>query len=234
MQVHKKVIAIIPARKNSKRVKNKNIIDFNGKPMIYWTIKAARESKIFDRIVVSTDSEKIAKISKRYGAEVPFLRSNELADSKTHVEKATLDCLIKSEKLFNIKYSYVCQLMPNAPLRSSIDIRNAYKDFKKNNYSSQISCIKPAGHNLWWSFKMNKNKKIFKIFPQKYSKRSQDLDELYCPTGAIWFAKSIIFKKKKTFFVDSLVGYEIDWVNGIDIDTQEDLKLARFLSNRKN
>ena len=95
-----KVICIIPARKNSKRIKNKNIISFDGKPMIYWTIKAALNSKIFSKVIVSTDCEEIREISCRTGAEVPFLR-NELADDFTPISLDTLSIHYKTEEYWN-------------------------------------------------------------------------------------------------------------------------------------
>ena len=91
-------VAIIPARSGSSRIKNKNIKIFNGKPMIAWSIIAAKKSKIFDYILVSTDSKKIASISKKYGAEVPFLRSKNLSDNLTPVHKATLNAAQMLEK----------------------------------------------------------------------------------------------------------------------------------------
>ena len=230
MKVPNAIIAIIPARANSRRVQSKNIRSFGGKPMIAWTIEAARKTKIFNRIVVTTDSEKIAKVAIKYGAEVPFLRSKKLSDSKTHVEKATLDCLIKSEKFYNEKYSLVVQLMPNSPLRNDRDIKYALGKFTRGSSSSQISCIIPNGLNPWWSFKI-KNKKVVRLFPNSYNKRSQDLEKLYCPTGAIWITKRDSFVKKKTFMIKGFTACQIDWVNGIDIDTLEDLTLAKNLIN---
>lgn len=225
-------IAIIPARKNSKRIKNKNITNFNGKPMIFWTIKAAIDSNLFDRILVSTDSFRIAKIAKKYGAEVPFMRSKKLSDGKTHVEKATLDCLIKAEKFYDETYDVVFQLMPNSPLRNYTDIKKAYRYFNQSRSLSQISCVLPNGVHPWWSLKIRNNKAI-RLFPNAYKKRSQDLEKLYCPTGAIWISKTNEFKKKKTFLIKNLSAYEINWINGIDIDTHEDLKLSKILSKIK-
>ena len=92
----KKTICIIPARKNSKRIKNKNIIDFDGKPMIFWTIKAAIESDIFDRIVVSTDCTEIANFAKKHGIEVPFLREG-LSDDFTPISDVTISALKQAD-----------------------------------------------------------------------------------------------------------------------------------------
>ena len=114
----KKVIAIIPARSGSKRIPKKNIIDFMGKPMIAWTIEAARESKIFYDVLVSTDSEEIANLSRRFGASAPFLRDAKDADDITPVSEATINALINMENKSNVKYDMVVQLMPNCPCRT--------------------------------------------------------------------------------------------------------------------
>ena len=147
MKTSKSMVAIIPARLGSKRVPGKNIKSFGGKPMIAWTIQSAIKTKLFKRIIVSTESKEIAKIAIKYGAEVPFLRSKKLADSKTHVEKATIDCLKRVEKLYDEKYDIVIQLMPNSPLRNAKDIKSAYSNFIRQKAISQISCIIPNGIN---------------------------------------------------------------------------------------
>ena len=120
-----KVICIIPARKNSKRIKNKNIISFDGKPMIYWTIKAALNSKIFSKVIVSTDCEEIREISCQTGAEVPFLR-NELADDFTPISLVTLSALSQAEEYWNEKFDIVVQMMPNCPNRDKNTVLNAF------------------------------------------------------------------------------------------------------------
>ena len=126
-----KKIAIIPARGNSQRIKKKNIIEFKKKPLIYWTIKAAIESNVFSRIIVSTDNKEIAKISRHFGAEVPFLR-DKYSDSYTSSSIASLYALKQAEEFYKTKFEVTCQLMPTCPLRSANDIRNAFDSYSKN------------------------------------------------------------------------------------------------------
>jgi len=116
-------IAIIPARKNSKRIKNKNIKFFFGKPIIAYSIEAAKKTKIFDEIYVSTNCPKIRKVAIKYGAKVPFLRSEKLSDSKAHLIDVLKDHLLKIE---NKKIEYVCLLFATAPLMSSSFIKKAF------------------------------------------------------------------------------------------------------------
>ena len=123
-----KNIAIIPARGGSKRIPNKNITPFMGKPMIQWTIEAALKSEIFEDVLVSTDSPKIAEISKDSGAICPFLRDAKDADDMISVNVATTNALIKMEEESKKEYDNVVQLMPNCPIRDE----NTFKKFKKD------------------------------------------------------------------------------------------------------
>ena len=188
-----KVIAVIPARGGSKRIPQKNIIDFMGKPMIAWTIQAAYESKIFDRVVVSTDDDECATISKKYGCDVPFLRDTS-SDDIAPVSMATIRALEQAERFYSEEYDIVIQLMPNTPLRTAKDIVQHFNNFLEKNNNFQISSFKFGWMNPWWSFRINENEKHEWMFPESFNKRSQDLPNLYCPTGAIWISKVNLLK----------------------------------------
>jgi N-acylneuraminate cytidylyltransferase len=229
-----KTICIIPARKNSKRIKNKNIILFDGNPMIYWTIKAAMKSKIFDRIVVSTDCEKIAKISKELGIEVPFLRNNNLADDFTPVSEVTLAALKQAEEHWNEDYDTVVQMMPNCPNRDEHITKDAFNYFNENACNFLLSSSKFVGLIPWWSLTIDKFNEPIYNFPEELNKRSQDLEDIYCITGALWIAKSQSLKKEKKFHGKSHKIYPMDWISAIDIDTLEDLKIAMIAREYKN
>jgi len=222
-------IAIIPARGGSKRIPKKNIVDFCGKPMIAWTIEAAIKTGIFKRVLVSTDDAKIADISLKYGAEVPFLRQNN-ADDYTPVSLATLDSLNQMEKYYNEEYLTVVQLMANTPLRNADDIIRQCEFFKTKNTSSVISCTKFMWMNPWWAAKLDDNNRPKMLFEEELKRRSQDLEELYCPTGAIWISKTSSLKEHKTFYSPDHLFYPLDWKNAIDIDTIEDLDFAKTVS----
>ena len=228
--VKHEIIAIIPARGGSKRIPKKNIIDFCGKPLIAWTIEAALNSKIFDKILVSTDSTEIAKIAKQYKADVPFLRKKHNDDYST-ISQATLYSLKQSEKFFNKKYQTIIQLMPNCPLRKKDDIINSYNNFLKQNAKFQISCFEFGWMNPWWAFKLNENYAPKYLFSKALKKRSQDLENLYCPTGAIWIGNTKTFKKTKNFYTRNTIFYPINWKSAIDIDNYEDLEMAKMLFN---
>jgi CMP-N-acetylneuraminic acid synthetase len=223
-----KVIAVIPARGGSKRIPQKNIIDFMGKPIIKWTIEAAKKSMLFDRIIVSTDCSEIADVAKQCGIDVPFLRDDKSDDFST-VSEATLVAISQSEKYYNEKYDVVVQLMANAPLRDENDIKNHIKHFFESNVSFQISSFKFGWMNPWWAFKLNKNGTHEWMLEKGIGKRSQDLEQLYCPTGVLWIAKVDELKLAKTFYGPNFRFCEINWRHAVDIDNHEDLDFAKAL-----
>ena len=131
-----KPICIIPARKNSKRIKNKNIKLFAGKPLISYVIKIAKKSKLFSKIIVSTDSKKIAKIAKKNGAEVPFLRSKKLSNDYSQSIEVLLDSIHKINSQ-NIKYHFF--IYPGAPLIERKDLIRAFKIINKENLDHLVA-----------------------------------------------------------------------------------------------
>ena len=140
----------------------------------------------------------------------------------------------EATKYWNEKYDTVIQLMANCPLREAGDIKRSYKNFKKNRRNFQISCFKFGWMNPWWSFLSGKNNKIKPIFPKQIKKRSQDLPNLYCPSGAIWIAKVNKLFESKSFYGKNACIEEINWINAVDIDDEEDLKFAEVLKKFRN
>ena len=222
----KKIYAIIPARGGSKRIKKKNIIEIGGKPMIAWTIQAALETDLIDKVIVSTDCPDIAKVAKKYGAEVPFLRKDKADDTST-VSEATIACLDQINENKIELPDIVVQLMANCPLRTSKDIESSLNHFIKNKYNFQISCFKYGWMNPWWAHK-TEGDKIEPLFPDALKTRSQDLPNLYCPTGAIWIAKTKSLINSGTFYGKSYKFFELDWMSSVDIDDYDDLKMAEY------
>ena len=224
-----KNIAIIPARGGSKRIPKKNICELNGKPMIAWTIEAAKESGIFSHIVVSTDDDEIAEISKQYGAEVPFFR-DDYSDDYSPVSLATVNCFLQAEEYYNEKFDHVVQLMANCPLRTCDDIVKSYNYFIEKRTKFQVSVFKFGWMNPWWATK-NTNGKFSFIFQEAIQKRSQDLEELFCPTGAIWIAKAEELANSKSYYTDETTMCEIPWKSALDIDDYNDFEMAVMLAS---
>lgn len=224
----KKILAIIPARAGSKRIKNKNIVSFKGKPMIVQTLKVAMKCKYIDKIVVSSESKKILNICKKEGVDTPFLRQKAF-DDKSPIQDATIACIEQSEKYFG-KYDVVVQLMANCPLRKIKTLNDSIKNFFKNKKKSQISFFEYAFANPWWAHKII-NKKIIPIDKKNIIRRSQDLAKLYCPTGSIWISKINTLKKYGTFYSPSYGYYIMSFIEAIDIDNFEDLEIAKKFHN---
>ena len=224
-----KKIAIIPARGGSKRIPNKNIIDFNGKPMIAWTIEAAKSTNLFDKIIVSTDSDEIREIAMKYGAEAPFLREKN-ADDHSPVSLATLEALKQAEDYYGEEYDHVIQLMANCPIRSSNSILKQYTYFLNlGGDNSLLSAFTYGMYNPFWAHIVKQDGSCSRLFDNIDNNiRSQDLPRLLCPTGATWISSRDKLLKYNTFYSNQYKMFEISWTQGIDIDDFEDLKLAKI------
>lgn len=220
-----KRLCVIPARGGSKRIPRKNIRDFLGLPMIAWTILAAKESELFDRVVVSTDDPEIAQISVDYGAEVPFLRDTAF-DDITPVSEATLATMRQSISYWSEEYLSVTQLMPNCPLRNAQDIRSAISAFESKQRKAQISCFRFGWMNPWWSFELDALGDGSFSFPQAIGERSQDLPELFCPTGAVWVALCSELETSGSYYSPSQVFEPMRWEGAVDIDDEADFRFA--------
>lgn len=218
-------VCIIPARSGSKRIANKNIIDFRGKPLLVWTIEAAQKSEKFDRIIVSTDSEDIKKIATNNGALVPKLRTK-YSDDHSPVSLATLSSLVDAENVLAERFDVVTQLMPNCPFRNHHTIRKFQEAFLTNNYDSLLSCADFGWHKPWWAFELEASNNAKFLFPEMLKQRSQDLKTLYSVSGAIWSIRSSLLKKHNTFYLENASFYPIDRIQAVDIDTFEDLNFA--------
>lgn len=222
-------IAIIPARGGSKRIPRKNIIDFDGKPMIAWTIQAALESGYFDRVLVSTDSAEIADVSIAAGASAPFLRQ-ENADNAAPSSLASISALKQAEAHWQTRFDRVVQLMPNCPLRNAGHIREAVENFAQKGHEYQISCFRFGWMNPWWAVRLGEDQVPTQLFPEAMSKRSQDLEHLYCPTGAIWIAGRDALLEAGTFYGLDHRFFPMDWIGAVDIDDMDDYRMALALA----
>ncbi|WP_440650517.1 acylneuraminate cytidylyltransferase family protein [Candidatus Pelagibacter sp. HIMB1495] len=218
-----KRILIIPARSGSKRIKNKNFKKFKGEPIISYSIKTAINSKIFSKIVISTDSKKYFKYLKKFDVEV-FFRSKKLSDDNATIESVLRNVLNEYDKFFKI-FNEVWCLTPCSPLIKSKDLLNASKLLKKNRKKIILPVTEyPAP--LEWAFKLVKNKKLIPVKKSFYKIRSQDLSKSYFDTGNFVAIPINHFKKKIIDFDKHYVGLEIPKYRSIDIDDFDDWKLA--------
>lgn len=222
------ILAIIPARGGSKGVYRKNIRDLNGKPLISYTIEAAKKSKYINRVVVSTDDIEIADISKKYGAEVPCLRPSNLSGDIS----PTVDCILHMLNYLKETEGYIpthiMLLQCTSPLRNFTHINEAVEKFIKCNESALISVCESEVNPYWTNVFEGDVLKPFIKDGYKIARR-QDLPEIYRVNGAIYLIEAEIFLKEKTFQPSSLTGYIMDSYHSIDIDTELDFKIAEIV-----
>jgi N-acylneuraminate cytidylyltransferase len=224
-----KRLLIIPARKGSKRIKNKNIKQFNGRPIISYSLEAAKKSGIFNKIHVSTDSRRIRNIVENYGFEVEFLRPKKISGDKTPVFDV-IEYVLKKYKSLGYIFDEVWSISACAPLIFDKDLIKASKLLKK--YPNKI-VLSVCSYNapLEWAFKFKK--KTFFLMPDNlnaYKIRSQDLVEKFYDTGDFICFKYSEFKRLKKKPDVNYVGYKMPKSRSVDIDNYDDWEFAEKLS----
>lgn len=226
------MLAIIPARAGSKQLKNKNILKIKGKPLIAHTIEAAKKSKLVTKVVVITDSRKIARVAKKFGAEVPFIRPKELSKDTSEVMDVYLYTLEFFKKKNEI-YSNFIGLLPTNPLRDSKDIDKSIKIFNRYSADSVIGMTE-APYPLSWN-KIIKNNKI-RSFNKKFDTVSnrQIHSKTYIPNGSIFILNKEKLKKKRNYYFKNTYAYVMPQNKSIDIDNYFDFKIAKFLLEKDN
>lgn len=227
-----KSIAIIPARSGSKGLPNKNIIELDGKPLMYYTIKAALESNCFDEIMVSTDSKEYAEIARKCGANVPFLRSEEMSSDSAgswDVVREVLKNYAKKSK----HYDFVALLQPTSPLRNADDIRTVFDQMKMLN-ANNATTITETEHPVQWCFKLLNDQSMNEMAksPFRHSRR-QELEPYYRENGAIYVvdAKKIM-NPDYNFYGDKCIGCKMNKERSIDIDEELDLLIVKEYMKR--
>lgn len=231
MKNDKKIIAIIPARGGSKEIPRKNIKPLVRKPLIAHTIEAALESKYLDMVIVSTEDEEIAKISKKYGAEVKK-RSKKLSTDTAKIIDVVLDLLntLKTEKY---QPEIIVLLQPTSPLRTVDDIDRAIETFLKNKCGSVISVCETE-QSPYWDLKVRK-KYLKPLLSWKYFKmRRQDLDKVYTLNGAIYVTTTERLVKYKSFYGKKILPYIMPKERSVDIDSELDFGIVNLMLKLKN
>lgn len=237
----KTILGLIPARGGSKGLPKKNIRPLLGKPLIVWTIEQALVSKYLDRVVVSTDDEEIAEISKEYGAEIPFMRPKELARD----DSPTIDVILHALNWFQKKkrkFDYIALLEPTSPLREKDDIDNGVKKLIDNERraDSLISVGEIALEHPFISKKINEKGyvKPFYEVDNGFVTRRQELSKAYFPYGILYLSKISAVKKYKTFYQEKTMPLFIKRWQNYEIDNMWDFVcieaiLRRILEERK-
>lgn len=220
-------IAIIPARGGSKRIPKKNIKNFLGKPIIAYSIETAIESDLFNKIIVSTDSEEIAEVALKYGAEVPFIRPSEIADDYTGTHEVIGHAVRFLENEDSI-IDYVCCIYATAPLIFKSDLSKGFDLIKTKKWKSVIAATN-FSYPIYRSFEKISDGGLRMIFPENYTSRSQDLNEVFHDAGQFYWAEPEVWKRKATKFGKENTIVELPNYRVQDIDTIEDWKRAEII-----
>lgn len=225
------MLAVIPARGGSKGLPGKNILPLQGKPLIAYTIEAALQAERITRVVVSTDCSEIAETALAFGAEVPYMRASKLATDDSRAIDVYIDALdrVENKSAQDGRYNDMVALLPTCPLRSSSDIDNAVKIFKKKNADSVVSYTLES-HPVVWHKYLDAENRFENIFPETTDNR-QTQRKSYYPNGAIFIFKRKILESGR-YYSSKSYAYVMARSRSVDIDDIEDFKYAEYLIDK--
>lgn len=230
VEKEKSYIGIIPARGGSKRLKGKNILPLGGRPLISWSIEAGLSSGYIDELIVTTDCSEIAEISRRYGADIPFIRPADLATDEASSYDVIRHVIEFYKEDRNREFDFLVLLQPTSPFRDSDDIVKAITFLEEQNADAVISVCR-ASHSPLWTNTLGEDLSMNNFLDGKLkNKRSQELEEYYRLNGAIYICKIESFLNEGSLFLsDNIYAYIMDEIKSVDIDTELDFKFAQFL-----
>lgn len=230
----KKILAVIPARGNSKSIKKKNIVKINNKPLIYFTIKEAQKSKLITDLILSSESEEIKKIANKYGCSTPFSRPKNLSRDSTKTFPVIKHALRFMENKKKIKYDLILLLQPTSPLREGSDIDDTIKILSKN-YNKYDSLVSIVDVGAWHPYRMKtiKNKYLRNFYEQGFEdmRARQKLPKVYIRNGSIYLIKREKFLQLKSLVGKSVYPYIMDEKRSINIDNYNDLAICKKYMN---
>jgi pseudaminic acid cytidylyltransferase len=221
----KKCLAIITARGGSKRIPRKNIKEFLGTPIIKYSIDAALGAGCFDEVMVSTDDQEIASFARKFGANIPFIRSVDASNDHATTAEVILEVLHTYKKL-GIEFEYFCCIYPTAPFITAEKLKKAYEMLVNSGAKSVVPIVR-FGFPILRSFKIEEGL-IRMNWPEYMTTRSQDLPAAYHDCGQFYFLKTEIFLHEKKMYTDLSIPYEMPESEVQDIDNEEDWKIAEI------
>jgi CMP-N,N'-diacetyllegionaminic acid synthase len=218
---NRRVLGLIPARGGSKGLPGKNILPVRGRPLIQWTIDAARQSRYIDRLVLSSDDDAIIRVARDLGCEVPFVRSADLASDTASSMDVVIDALDRTGHT-----GLVVLLQPTSPLRTSADIDAAIELLESAQAPACVS-VRPAEEHPYWTFRLESSRlERYAIPDGPMPARRQDLPLAWCLNGAVYVADTVWLRRERSFCTDVTVGLPMPAERSIDIDVAEDLARA--------
>jgi N-acylneuraminate cytidylyltransferase len=220
-----RIIAIIPARGGSKRLPQKNIINFLGQPIIAYTIKAALDTKLFAEVVVSTENKEIAEIASKYGAHIS-LRDHHLATDQSRVVDVCLD-FIEREERAGKPYDIICCLYPTSPLRTCDDIKSTV-DLVVPGIQDFAIAVTEFNEPVHQALVVKNKNRLKPMWPDLLFSRNDEVGVLCRGNGSTYAASVRAFKKHRTFTGPGVKGHFMPRERSVDINVREDLELAEF------
>ena len=217
-------LLVIPARGGSKRIPRKNIKEFAGRPMIAWPIEAAKQSGVFDQIVVSTEDAQIAEVAREWGAEVPFLRRSELADDHAGTRAVMADAIAR----LAVKEGVTCCLYATAPFVTAADLRSATATITEEPDVQSVISVVRVDSSLLRSFTLDSGR-LKRLLPSFAATRSQDLPPVYRDAGQFYVASNERWLGAQTPLAERALPYVLRDDLTVDIDTPEDWLRAEDL-----
>ncbi len=222
------ILGVTLARGGSKGIKNKNLVEIKGKPLIFYTIKEALKTKEITNYIVSTDSSKIKKVAQKYKANVPFLRPKKFSKDNSSSASALKHALIECEKIFNKKFDYVVELMATNPLKKAQDIKSVIKILLKNKSDSVIAVNQLFDHHPARIKKIIKGKLYDFAVKEKLESRRQDLKpNAFVRSGSIYAMSRRYVMNEKRYFSGKSLAYILPLERTINIDDKNDLIIAK-------
>lgn len=226
LNVKQPLIALIPARSESKGLTNKNILKINNKPLIAYTVESAIKSKIFDYVIISSDSSEIIRIAEKYGAVSLGLRPKNLALDDSLAIDTYIYTIKKFTELTKIDVDDFIVLQPTSPLRNYKHIQDAWKLYNSSNCDSLIS-ISKAKYPVEWALTF-KDELVLEKKEKSTINNRQEMKDYYYPNGSIYILKLSFLMAHRTYY-NNAVGFIMKQTESIDIDDIEDFKLAQLL-----
>lgn len=218
-------VAIITARGGSKRIPKKNIKDFCGKPILAYSIEAALKSELFKEVMVSTDSEEIAEVARRYGAAVPFMRSNKTSDDYATTADVLMEVLCEYEKRGET-FQYMACIYPTAPFVTAEKLIQGMKLLKKEN-ANMVMPVVPFSYPPQRGY-IIQNQRLNMKYKENFSRRSQDLEKIYHDCGQFYLYQIDEYRRQKGIIMEGIVPIVVSELQVQDIDNEIDWKLAEM------
>lgn len=218
-------VAIITARGGSKRIPKKNIKDFCGKPILAYSIEAALKSELFKEVMVSTDSEEIAEVARRYGAAVPFMRSNKTSDDYATTADVLMEVLCEYEKRGET-FQYMACIYPTAPFVTAEKLIQGMKLLKKEN-ANMVMPVVPFSYPPQRGY-IIQNQRLNMKYKENFSRRSQDLEKIYHDCGQFYLYQIDEYRRQKGIIMEGIIPIVVSELQVQDIDNEIDWKLAEI------